>query len=941
MKNISRWVRYTSFLFVASGCALPGFDDGEGEEVAIVQSAVTSGPAKIDTGSSNANSPYVADTDFSGGTAIVRTNGITIQDVVNPAPEVVYRSSRSGNSTYTLPGFAQGSSNTIRLHFAETRWTASGQRRFNVSINGTTVLSSFDIFVAAGGANRAVVKEFTMAPNSSGQYVVQFTGVTDSASIAAIEVGPSGRPQGTQVHAGGGALGSFVADVGFSGGTTASTTTAVSNPGVLDAASPLLYQTRRQGNFSYTVPGFVAGSSNTVRLHFAETVKTAAGQRRFNVTINGTQVLSSFDVFAAAGGANRIHVKQFRANADSQGRYVVQFTGVTDQAMVSGIEVARKVPWSVKTNMTAAELQTEFNRRVAAGFRMTYVNGYTVNGTTRFVAKFDLTPGPAFYAEVDMTAADYQQEFNDRLAQGYRLSLVNGYAVGNIEKYAAIWEIKGGGAWSSWAQMTPAVYQQEFDSHLAQGYRLNHVSGYTIAGQEYYAAIWEQRGGPAWAARHSMSQADLDAQVAALGTSGFKLVDLTAFNVGGVDRYAGIWEQGGLPTIAHRGIDTTLFGQRGDDMHRQGYQPKVVTGYAPASGNARHAAIWENVAFSQTDLDRIDTIAKAEIARVNLPSLSLAVTRDGRLMFAKSYGMADTTNETHATSLYRIASISKPVTGVAIMKLVEQGKLSLSSRVFGSTGVLGEIYGTKPYSTNVQNITIRQLASHTAGIQDSADGNIWNQPNWTQAQLIGDTIDKHVAAPGTYEYSNLNYTILGRVIEQLTGQTYENWVKANVLAPSGVTTMSIAGNTVALRKPNEVVYQPSSAYTQNVTRMDAHGGWIASPTDLVRLTSRTDGLLGVGDILSASSVTTMLTPPFPAATSFAIGWNTGPNVQGWNGSITGTRSDLLRSSSLAYAVITNTREGGPNMAGVGTSIINAPIAWPNVDFFESPYFEAP
>ena len=76
----------------------------------------------------------------------------------------------------------------MRLHFAELYWTAGGKRKFGVAINGTAVLSNFDIYVAAGGQYKAVVKEFTAAANSSGQIVIKLTNVTDNATIEGIQI---------------------------------------------------------------------------------------------------------------------------------------------------------------------------------------------------------------------------------------------------------------------------------------------------------------------------------------------------------------------------------------------------------------------------------------------------------------------------------------------------------------------------------------------------------------------------------------------------------------------------------------------------------------------------------------------------------------------------------------------------------------------------------
>jgi hypothetical protein len=169
--------------------------------VVAVNSAGTSAPASASattqSGTSSAVeinsggpavSPFVADVDFAGGGTIHHSNTIDLSGVTNPAPMAVYQTGRDGNFTYTIPGFTAGSSHTVRLHFAETFWTSAGSRIFNVSINGTGVLTNFDIFAAAGAMNKAVIEQFTANANSSGQYVIKFTTVKDNSLINGIEI---------------------------------------------------------------------------------------------------------------------------------------------------------------------------------------------------------------------------------------------------------------------------------------------------------------------------------------------------------------------------------------------------------------------------------------------------------------------------------------------------------------------------------------------------------------------------------------------------------------------------------------------------------------------------------------------------------------------------------------------------------------------------------
>jgi hypothetical protein len=141
------------------------------------------------------------------------------------------------------------------------------------------------------------------------------------------------------IDAGGDGHGSFVADRAYVGGTPYTNWTgAIDRSGAPGAAPEEVYQSERYGNVSYTWTGLTALADYDVRLHFAENYHDAAGERRFDVAINGAQVLDDFDVFAAAGGQHRAVVRDFSAAADADGRVAIAFTTVADQALINGLE---------------------------------------------------------------------------------------------------------------------------------------------------------------------------------------------------------------------------------------------------------------------------------------------------------------------------------------------------------------------------------------------------------------------------------------------------------------------------------------------------------------------------------------------------------------------------------------------------------------------------
>src|SRR5262249_36816962 len=189
----------------------------------------------------------------------------------------------------------------------------------------------------ATGQPATSLKDTGLAAATTYNYTV--VAVNSAGSSAAASASATTQGGGVQINCGGPAVSPFAADKDFTGGSTINHANTIDLSGVTSPAPMAVYRTARIANFTYTIPGFVAGSSHTVRLHFAETFWTSAGSRIFDVTINGTQGLTNFDIFATAGAKNKALIEQFTANANSSGQYVIKFTSVKDNSLVSGIEV--------------------------------------------------------------------------------------------------------------------------------------------------------------------------------------------------------------------------------------------------------------------------------------------------------------------------------------------------------------------------------------------------------------------------------------------------------------------------------------------------------------------------------------------------------------------------------------------------------------------------
>jgi len=214
--------------------------------------------------------------------------------------------------------------------------------------------------------------------------------------------------------------------------------------------------------------------------------------------------------------------------------------------------------------------------------------------------------------------------------------------------------------------------------------------------------------------------------------------------------------------------------------------------------------------------------------------------------------------------------------------------------------------------------------------------------------------------PGSQsQYSNFGYCVLGRVIEKITGQSYEDYVTNNILVPLGITDMQLGSNLLANQLPNEVNYYDYpgaplaySVYTNstlvpwpyggfNVEFMDSHGGWVSSGEDLLKLVCAFDRFNTRPDILSTATIDTMIKPSAHDPNyGFGIAVNAYNNW--WHiGSLPGTTSEIVRNgnSQLNWAILLNTRDQAGNinsaMDNLVWNVLPSITSWPAFDLFST------
>jgi len=252
-------------------------------------------------------------------------------------------------------------------------------------------------------------------------------------------------------------------------------------------------------------------------------------------------------------------------------------------------------------------------------------------------------------------------------------------------------------------------------------------------------------------------------------------------------------------------------------------------------------------------VQKIEAAISSEMARQNLAGMSVAIAVDNRLVYANGFGLADLENSVPATAetVYRTASIAKPITATGIMLLAEQGKLDLDAPIQKYCPAFPD----KPWP-----VTARQLLGHLGGIRHYKSG---GEATGTKHYFtIADSLDTFkdeplLHEPGSkYQYSTYGYSVLGCVLEGASGMSYEDFLRARVFGPAGMSQTRtdnhyelIPRRARGYQKLSQRQYDSLPEAAQRIAQVGAHynadmhdtsmkvpgGGLVSTAADLVRL----------------------------------------------------------------------------------------------------------
>ena len=373
--------------------------------------------------------------------------------------------------------------------------------------------------------------------------------------------------------------------------------------------------------------------------------------------------------------------------------------------------------------------------------------------------------------------------------------------------------------------------------------------------------------------------------------------------------------------------------------------------------------------FEETEV--IDHQVNSFIKRWRIYGASLAVTKDERLVYAKGFGIAnsETDEEVKPGHLFRIASVSKLITAVAILKLYEDGLLDLNETVFGKSGILNDSIFGAYRDKRLEKITIRHLLNHTAGWSRYSGDPIFNSLYIARKMdvkapasfdnILQFTLSKRLNYnPGTrYSYSNFGYVILGEIIERKSGMPYQDYVVMNLLKPLDIHDMHIGKSFYHQKYPNEVRYHSSAgkmlSYSMdgsgekvpiyyggnNIEQLGPAGGWVASAPELIKFLTAVDGFPKQPDILSSETIALMSNPDLAGKGLF--GWRGSDRYGTWwrTGYLTGSSALMVRQKDgINWVMMINTSTYKHSrihryVSGMMFGAVNKVNAWPSIDLF--------
>lgn len=596
--------------------------------------------------------------------------------------------------------------------------------------------------------------------------------------------------------------------------------------------------------------------------------------------------------------------------AQTQAQTVGPFAG----GLPSAILDQNSVGWLSVRNMTDAQFSAYFDEKSRAGYMVIDIEVDEIDGVQRVGAVWQKnTDGRGWVERRNLTSDAFHTLWDDLRIKGFRLIDQDTYTLDGQQLWAGVWiENKEGLAWASRRNLTNDQFAAEFEDYKKRGYVMVDVEAQSTGSLALYSAIWvinaESLG---WVELRNLTDAEFKDKFAEL-SKGFRMIDVESYRIGNTQYYAGIWleNKNGRGWYEYRDMTAKQYGDTWLRLRDEGYRVIDFEAYDTGDG-WRYAGIWrQNSARPDWALkDAVDALAQDEFDDENLPSLSIAIARNGAFEYLRGFGEADMDDNiiAHSRTVYRMASISKAICGVLGFRLQQQGAVNLSDQVNDHVAGMPAAY----------TFTLSQTLSNRSGIghydeYDGVSGDYTNARDAAEA-IWEQTNSLPFGPPGsTYKYSTHAYTFFGAGVEGATGQSIFNLMPNTLTNPFALNSLRIENRDVP-DKFRASLYDSDNdeVGADNSEWRVCGGGMESSAYDLARFGIKTMN----GAILNAGSRAAMWTAP-DGLSNYAYGWNTGveqgTQVVAKDGIQLGSRTYMRMYPELGIVIVvlTNRRDGG-------------------------------
>jgi CubicO group peptidase (beta-lactamase class C family) len=654
-------------------------------------------------------------------------------------------------------------------------------------------------------------------------------------------------------------------------------------------------------------------------------------------------------------------------------------------------------PWEAVHDRNGAGYQAVWDRLRPGGFRPISACVYGLRQAPLYAAIFARRPGPDFVGIHGTNAAGLQAFFDTNAARGYSPTILSATGPSNDPVFLCVMEQSTVGialtrfGLVNGAVGDPSTLEHWLDEADKNNWIPRYVGSYGAAGDVRYTLVADaNQERLLWAVAGPEGPAEYQSRFNAETQQYARPVLVSVGPTG----YMSIFREDEIgPWEAHHGLDSAGYQAVFNQRVGQGMVPIMVQAGTP-DGTNRFAAVFARANRPETRTMRVegpevpifagvDTAVTNYMRTTGTRAASVSVTRQDRLVYSRSFTWAEPSYPlTTSESLFRIASMSKPITAIAIFRLVEQGLVNLDAALIPTLGL-----APPPGRTVVPQaatITVRQLLAHRSGLADIHDPYEVVQAYGTtlpanERQMAGFKLSQPLSfAPGAKQgYSNAGYLVLGLIIEQVTGESYENAVRRLVTTPLGITRAHLTATARSGQHPRAVRHHaggkgqpdlslgpsaieewaipwPNAVHLLRLGRplaanaygggdygfFDAFGAWCLASADFARILAAFERT--PNPLLSAASVTEMTTPMVVGGVTdnIALGWvvwkNAGETVTWHNGILGGMRPFGARSSAgWSYTTLQNSDADGLNGA-VDAALRAVPLgSWPTADGWAS------